>query len=90
MPAQAAFFFFFFFFWGGGGGGGVLGEEGGNALSPLFKQHGSLIFLSLFNSFPNKPWFLHVCSTRLLKTEGKGEIVGNEQFLLFPQCFLPI
>ena len=23
-------------------------------------------------------------------TVGKGEIVHNEQFLLFPQCFLPI
>ena len=23
-------------------------------------------------------------------TEGKGEIARNEQFLLFPQCFLPI
>ena len=22
-------------------------------------------------------------------TVGKGEIAGNEQFLLFPQCFLP-
>ena len=22
----------------------------------------------LFNPFPNKPWFLHVCSTSLLKT----------------------
>ena len=23
-------------------------------------------------------------------TMGKGEIAGNQQFLLFPQCFLPI
>ena len=23
-------------------------------------------------------------------TEGKGEIARNEQFLLFPQCFLPV
>ena len=23
-------------------------------------------------------------------TVGKGEIAHNEQFLLFPQCFLPI
>ena len=23
-------------------------------------------------------------------TEGKGEITGNKQFLLFPQCFLPV
>ena len=24
-----------------------------------------------------------------VNTQGKGEIVRNEQFLLFPQCFLP-
>ena len=43
-----------------------------------------------FNPFPNKPCFLCVCSTNLLKnTVGKGEIARNEQFLLFPQCFLP-
>ena len=42
-----------------------------------------------FNPFPNKPWFLHVCSKSLLKnTVGKGEIARNEQFLLFPLCFL--
>ena len=23
-------------------------------------------------------------------TEGKGEIARNEQFVLFPQCFLPV
>ena len=42
------------------------------------------------NLFPNKPWFLRVCSKCLLKkknTAGKGEIARNEQFLLFPQCF---
>ena len=41
------------------------------------------------NPFANKPWFLHVCSTSLLKTLEKGEIVRNKQFLLLPQCFLP-
>ena len=42
------------------------------------------------NPFQNKPWFLRVCSTRLLKTLWeKGEIARNEQFLLFLQCFLP-
>ena len=41
--------------------------------------------------FPNKPWFLRVCSIRLLKTLWKrGEIALHEQFLLFPQCFLPV
>ena len=43
-----------------------------------------------FNLFPNKPWFLCVCSTSLLKTLGeKEENAQTEQFLLFPQCFLP-
>ena len=38
--------------------------------------------------FPNKPWFLRVCSTSLMKTLwGKREI---PHFLLFPQCFLPV
>ena len=26
----------------------------------------------------------------LENTKGKGEIARNEQFLLFPQCFLPV
>ena len=53
----------------------------------------------LINPFPNKPWFLHVCSTSLLKTvqqnmpsentAGKGEIARYEQFLIFQQCFPP-
>ena len=45
----------------------------------------------IFNPFPNKPWFLHVCSTCtcILKTLGKREIAHNEQFLLFPKCFPP-
>ena len=44
-----------------------------------------------FNSFQNKPWFLPVCSICLLKTMWeKGEIARNEQFLLFPHCFLPL
>ena len=38
------------------------------------------ILLYLYSPFPNKAWFLRVCSTSLL---------SNEQFLLFPQGFLP-
>ena len=30
-----------------------------------------------------------VCSTSLENTVGKGEIASNEQFIHFPQCFLP-
>ena len=45
-------------------------------------------FCDDFNPFPNKPWFLHVCSTGLFEnTVGKGEIARYEQFLLFPLCF---
>ena len=45
----------------------------------------------LLNPFPNKPWFSRVYSTSLWKILwGKGEIAHNEQFLLFPQCFLSI
>ena len=42
------------------------------------------------NPLPNKALF---CTCLLYKslenTEGKGEIARDEQFLLFPQCFLP-
>ena len=46
----------------------------------------------LVNPFPNKPWFLCVCSTNLSleNSVGKGEIARNKQFLLFPLCFPPI
>ena len=52
--------------------------------------HGGKKAFFQVNPFPNKPWFLHVCSTSLENTVGKGEIAHDEQFLLFPQCFLPI
>ena len=51
----------------------------------------SIVVTFYVNPFQNKPWFLLVCSKRLLKnTVGKGEIAHNEQFLLFSQCFLPV
>ena len=43
----------------------------------------------LFNPFPTALLFMHI----ILSFEspvGKGEIAPNEQFLLFPQRFLPI
>ena len=40
--------------------------------------------------FPNKPWFLRVCSTSFENTVGNGEIARYEQFLRFPLSFLPI
>ena len=46
---------------------------------------------SFFIRVVNKPWFLRVFSTSLFETLwGKGEIARSEQFLLFPQCFLPV
>ena len=41
-------------------------------------------YISTFNPFPNKPWFLHFCCTSLENTVGKEEIACHEQFLLFP------
>ena len=47
-------------------------------------------FSATCNPFPNKPWFLLVSKNKSFEnTVGKGEIARNEQFLLFPQCFLP-
>ena len=44
-----------------------------------------LFFLKVSNPFPNKPLYLCVCSTSLLKTLlEKGETACNKQFLLFP------
>ena len=37
--------------------------------------------MTLFDALGNKPFE---------NTVGKGEIARNEQFLLLPQCFLPI
>ena len=49
------------------------------------------ITMMSFNLFRNKPWFCRVCRTSLLKTLlRKGEIACDEQFLLFPQCFVPV
>ena len=39
----------------------------------LLPYERQISFLSNFNPFPNKPWFLHVCSTSLLKTLCKME-----------------
>ena len=42
------------------------------------------------NPFPNKRLFLRSAVQVFEKTVGKGEIARNEQFLLFPQCFLSV
>ena len=44
---------------------------------------------ALCSPFPNKPWFLLVCSASLLKIPGgKREIAHNEQFLPFSHSVL--
>ena len=54
-------------------------------------QFGRVLNLLSVNPFPNKPWFLRVCSTSLFEnTVGKGQIARKEQFLLFPHCFLSV
>ena len=41
------------------------------------------------NPFPNKPWFLRVCITSLLKTLlEKEKLLVKSNFLLFHQCFV--
>ena len=54
-----------------------------------FNLIGVIGHVSYLTPFPSKPLFLRICSTILLKnTVKKGEIACNEQFLLFPLCFL--
>ena len=43
-----------------------------------------------FNPFPNKPCFMCLHVKSIKNNVGKGEISHNQQFILFPQCFLPI
>ena len=43
------------------------------------------------NSFPNRPWFFMCLQNKPFEnTAGEREITRNEQFLLFPQRFLPV
>ena len=43
-----------------------------------------------FNLFPIKPIIFTFLQYKSENTVGKGEIARNEQFLLFPKCFLSI
>ena len=55
------------------------------------KDNGCQQYLLLFNRFPhNDPLVTPLGNKPFKNTVGKGEIAHNEQFLLFPQCFLPI
>ena len=44
-----------------------------------------------FNPFPNKPWFLRVCSTSLLKTLWeKGKLLVTSNFSFSHSVFYPL
>ena len=46
--------------------------------------------LRVINPFPNKPWFLCVCITSLLKTlQEKDKLLVTSNFSFY-QCFLPV
>ena len=48
-----------------------------------------MLRVNAINPLLNKPWDLRVCSIKPLEnTVEKGKIARDEQFLLFPQCFL--
>ena len=58
----------------------------------LFTLQGWLFGVKRFFSkpFPKQALvFTYLQYKSFENTEGKGEIAHNEQFLLFPQCFLP-
>ena len=44
----------------------------------------------LFSPLPHNDTFLPLGNKPFENTVGKGEIARNEQFFLFPQCFLPV
>ena len=54
----------------------------------LLFPHCYLPYITLIYRFPHKPWCLQYISFE--NTAGKGEIAHIEQFLPFPQCFVPV
>ena len=52
--------------------------------------NGFNVLFPAFNSFPNQLWFFSYLQYKSFEnTVGKGENARKEEFLLFPQCFLP-
>ena len=69
-------------------------ELWGSALSGLLKYLSQTHFSKnspfSLNTLPNKPWFFTCLQYKSFEnTVGKGEVACDEQFLFFPQCFLP-
>ena len=58
-------------------------------LSQILYKFVNFTSILLFNPFPNKPLFLHVCSTSLENTVEKWEFARYEQFLVFHTVFYP-
>ena len=53
-------------------------------------HHITTFYLSSFNPFPNKPWFLRVCSKRLLKKLWeKGKLLVTSNFSFSHNVFYP-
>ena len=52
--------------------------------------HNMFYQLYQVNPFPNKPWFLHVCSISLLKILREKEKLLVTSNFSFCQCFLPV
>ena len=61
--------------------------ESGILSGKKLERHPSIF---VFNPLPHNPEFLMSLRKELFgNIVGKGENVGNQHFLLFPQCFLP-
>ena len=56
----------------------------------LFENSDADLSWLLFNPFPNKPWFLRVCNTRLLKTlREKKKLLVTSNFSVSHSVFSP-
>ena len=56
----------------------------------FFKLQTGLSGFEQLNCFPNKPWFLHVCSTSLLKTlQEKEQLLVTSNFSFSHSVFYP-
>ena len=57
---------------------------------PKVSNKSGLLQQVVFNPLPNKPWFLRVCSTSLLKTLWEKEKLLNMSNFSFSKCFPPV
>ena len=65
----------------------IMGKITKNPFPTMFSKG---FFLRIFNPFPNKAWFLRVCSTSLLKTlREKEKLLVTSNFSFSPSVFYP-